>query len=102
MSVLPCSLAMVLPLLSVSAEVRVTDPAQIEETPVFPVVLGLILINIARKDNQTWSLFRDKLVPMMDSLLSRSSNTNIHFVVITDAWTLQGKYNEFVHICCLQ
>ena len=92
MSVLPYSLVLVLPLTTVSAEVRFTDPAQIEESTEFPVVLGLILINIARKENQTWPVFRDQLVPMMDSLLSRSYNTNIHFVVITDAWTLHGKY----------
>ena len=91
MSVLPSSLALILPLISVSAEVTFTDPAQIEESSDFPIVLGLILINIARKENQTWSLFRDKLVPMMDSLLSRSYKTNIHFVLITDAWTLRGK-----------
>ena len=96
MTVLPYSLVLVLPLLlpllPVSAEVRFTDPAHIEESTEFPVVLGLILINIARKENQTWPVFRDKLVPMMDSLLSRSFKTNIHFVVITDAWTLRGKY----------
>ena len=93
MGVLPYSLVLLLPLTAVSAEnVTFTEPAQIEESTVFPVVVGLILINIARKENQTWSLFRDKLVPMMDSLLSGSHKTNIHFVVITDAWTLRGKY----------
>ena len=94
MGVLPYSLVLVLPLIPVSAEVTFTDPAQIEESTVFPMVVGLILINIARKENQTWSLFRDKLVPMMDSVLSGSYKTNIHLVVITDAWTLPGKYNE--------
>ena len=54
------------------------------------MVLGMILINIKKKENNTWSLFRDQLVPMMDSLLSRSYKTNIHFVIITDAWTLKG------------
>ena len=91
MAVLPYSLVMLLPLIPVSAELTFTDPAQVEESTVFPMVVGLILINIARKENQTWSLFRDKLVPMMDSLLSRSYKTNIHFVLITDAWTLRGK-----------
>ena len=94
MAVLPYSLVMLLPLIPVSAELTFTDPAQIEESTVFPMVVGLILINIARKENQTWSLFRDKLVPMMDSVLSGSYKTNIHFVVITDTWTLPGKYNE--------
>ena len=49
MSVLPSSLVLILPLISVSAEVTFTDPAQIEESSDFPIVLGLILINIARK-----------------------------------------------------
>ena len=91
MRFLTSSLVLVLPLITVSAELTFTDPATIEESTEFPVVLGIILINIARKENQTWSLFRDKLVPMMDSLLSRSHKTNIHFLVITDAWTLRGK-----------
>ena len=96
MGLIPYSLVMALFLGSVSAELTFSEPALIEETPVFPVVVGLILINIARKENQTWSLFQDKLVPMMDSLLSRSYKTNIHFVVITDAWTLPGKNEEAV------
>ena len=84
------SLCLLLPLLSLSASLTFTDPADIEETSAFPLVLGMILINIKKKENNTWSLFRDQLVPMMDSLLSRSYKTNIHFAIITDAWTLKG------------
>ena len=84
------SLCLLLPLLSLSAGLTFTDPADIEETSAFPLVLGMILINIKKKENNTWNLFRDQLVPMMDSLLSRSYKTNIHFVIITDAWTLKG------------
>ena len=76
--------------LSVSGELGFSSPAEIEEDTLFPVVLGLILINIKRQEHRTWELFRDKLVPMMDSLLSRSYKTNLHFVIITDAWTLNG------------
>ena len=61
------------------------------------MVLGMILINIKKKENNTWSLFRDQLVPMMDSLLSRSYKTNIHFVIITDAWTLHLMRRHFTH-----
>ena len=76
--------------LSVSGELGFSSPAEIEEDTLFPVVLGLILINIKRQEHRTWELFRDKLVPMMDSLLSRSYKTNLHFVIITDGWTLNG------------
>lgn len=52
------------------------------------VVLGIIMINIKR--DSTWNMFQDKLFPMIDSLLYHSPNTNLHFVVITDQWTLGG------------
>ena len=90
MSGVPYLVCLVLTILSVTAEVTFTNPAEIEESKVFPVVLGLILINIKKQENKTWKLFSKNLVPMMDSLLSRSYKTNLHFVVITDSWTLPG------------
>ena len=91
MRILVCYIALHLAcLMSVSGEVKFTSPSEIEEETLFPVVLGIILINIKRQQNKTWELFQDKLVPMMDSLLSRSYETNLHFIIITDAWTLNG------------
>ena len=51
---------------------------------------GLILINIKR-DWETWGRFRENFVFMMDSLLSYTPSTNIHFIVITDEWTRDGE-----------
>ena len=55
------------------------------------VVLGMILINIKQDSSiSTWNMFKDKLFPMIDSLLYHSPNTNLQFIVITDQWTLEG------------
>ena len=43
--------------------------------------------------SSTWDLFSGNLVPMVDTLLASSPGTNIHFIVITDEWTLKGEYN---------
>ena len=54
------------------------------------VAAGLILINIKR-ERETWAGFRENFVFMMDSLLSYTPSTNIHFIVITDEWTRDGE-----------
>ena len=53
------------------------------------VAAGLILINIKR-NRESWAGLRENFVFMIDSLLSHTPNTNIHFIVITDEWTRNG------------
>ena len=53
------------------------------------VAAGLILINIKR-NRESWAGLRENFVFLIDSLLSHTPNTNIHFIVITDEWTRNG------------
>ena len=71
-----------------------TPPGQLQDSAGW-VAAALILINIRRENSSssTWDLFSGNLVPMVDTLLASSPGTNIHFIVITDEWTLKGEYN---------
>ena len=47
-------------------------------------------LQVRDNSSSTWELFSGNLVPMVDTLLASSPGTNIHFIVITDEWTLNG------------
>ena len=68
-----------------------TPPGQLQDSAGW-VAAALILINIRQENSSssTWDLFSGNLVPMVDTLLASSPGTNIHFIVITDEWTLKG------------
>ena len=53
------------------------------------ILMGITLINIKNETN-SWNLFSENLVPMINSLLYFSPNTRIHFIVVTDKNTLEG------------
>ena len=64
------------------------------------VAAGLILINIKR-NRESWAGLRENFVFMIDSLLSHTPNTNIHFIVITDEWTRNGilfNFNKTINL----
>ena len=50
-------------------------------------------LQVRNNSSSSWELFSGNLVPMVDTLLASSPGTNIHFIVITDQWTLKGEYN---------
>ena len=50
-------------------------------------------LQVRDNSSSTWDLFSGNLVPMVDTLLASSPGTNIHFIVITDEWTVKGEYN---------
>ena len=53
------------------------------------IVLGLMVINIKNKTNTT-NMFKENIDLMMDSLLSWSSGTPLHIIVITDKTSAEG------------
>ena len=71
-------------------EISWTSPETLEDKRGW-VTAGLILINIKR-NKDSWTGLRENFVFMIDSLLSYTPNTNIHFIVITDDWTRNGRY----------
>ena len=61
------------------------------------ILMGITLINI-KNETTSWNLFSENLVPMINSLLYFSPNTRIHFIVVTDKNTLEGKLTKNIFL----
>ena len=76
--------------LAACEEVRFIQPDQITNEDGM-IVIGLTLININPGAASTWSIFSKELFSLVHSLLAQSPAAKIHFVVVTDENTLNGK-----------
>ena len=55
------------------------------------IVLGMMIINM-RKEPTISSKFKEDIDMMMESMLSWSSGTPLHFIVITDGRSVRGHF----------
>ena len=77
-----------------SSEVILTKPRDIhsKDSPEH-IVLGMMIINIGEEATIS-SKFKADIDMMMESMLSWSSGTPLHFIVITDRKTVEGHFQS--------